>query len=1027
MADWFGGNKGNDTNNPTPPETALRLQSSMQGRAKPIVWGQQRIAPNLIWYDGFQAIAIIHEAPSDGGGKGGVFSGGGGQQASVSYVYAVSVAMGLCEGPIESLLTCWQSKDIGTAAGFGFTTFVGDYAQSPWSLLSTSYPSAALAYRGLAYAAQANLQLGSSPSLANYSFEVLSTFNDAIPGLPDANARDVVIDFLTNTHYGVGFPSARIDPLMTQYSNYTLATGMVVSVALMEQSEASGFLDALTGLTNSSPRWSNGILTIVPWGDAAITANGVTYTPNVTPLYDLTDDDFVADAGEEPIRIHRRPKSEQLNSVKLEYLDRESNYDPVTIEAKDQASIDTYGLRSSELRTAHCFCDADAAQQSAMLQLNREQVAVEYRFRLPAKFILPDVEDLFTLTYAPQSLDAQAVRIVEITENPDGSLDFFCEEFLGTASAPLYAAQASAGNLTNTNADPGDINTPILFEPTDELSAGTLQIWGAVSGVDTTLWGGCNVYVSYDGITYQKQPGQILGPARMGELTASLPAFTENPTGQTIDTTNTLSVDIAASGSELSSGTQADATALNTVCYVDGEYIAYQTATLTGVGLYDLDYLVRGAYGTEAIMEGGAHPIGAPFCRLDAGIFRVPYDQSRIGSTIYIKFQSFNVYGGGLQDLSDLSPHTYVIAGTALASPLPDVTDLRTVFVDGFQNITWTEVSDFRSVRYEIRLGDSPDSALSLGTVAHPPFVIPGNGTYWVAAVSQPIAGLTVYSEDWTDVLITGATLINNVIATWNEGDTGWGGSFTGGAGIDLSGNAIRTGGGGDILTLADYLAEPDILNFGGEQSGAYFIPAAHQIDCGYVARPAISIKYLPTGSPVGQDILTVPDLLAMPDYLGAASTRFINVFPQIRWAYTGKPVADVDWTDWQNFTPGVYEGQTFDFNMQLETIDPNTIAYDLEFEFSVDVPDRFDYVTALAVDAAGTAILFRPNGAAIDAPFNGGPNGAAVPNVQTTITGAVAGDQVMITAETLAGLTIQIMNAGVGVARTVNLVIIGY
>ncbi len=1025
MADWFGGNKGNEANNPTPPETALRVQSSMQGGARPIVWGQARLAPNLIWYNGFLATAIIHDAAA-GGGKGGLF-GGAEQQATVSYTYSVSVAFGICEGPIESLEQCWQSKSIGTAAGFGFTTFVGDYAQSPWGYLSVSYPDEALAYRGLAYAAEANLGLGSTPTLPNYSYEVRSVFNDAIAGLPDADPRDVAIDFLTNAYYGVGFPTARVDPLMTQYSNYCRANGMVVSIALTEQREASAFLADLGAATNSSPRWSSGLLTIIPWGDATITANGVTYTPSITPVYDITDDDLLPSGDGDPIRVHRRKKSEQLNSIRLEYLDRENNYDPVAIEAKDQASIDAYGLRSSSLRQAHCFADADAAQQSAMLQLNREQVAVEYRFRLGPKFILPDVEDLLTLTRAALSLSRQPVRITEIQENADGSIDFTAEEFLGTASAPLYGAQASAGNLTNTNVDPGDINTPILFEPTDELAAGTLQIWGAVSGVDTTIWGGCNVYVSYDGITYQKQPGQVLGPARMGTLTAALPAFTENPTGQTVDTTNTLAVDIASSGSELTSGTQDDAAALNTLCYVDGEYIAYQTATLTGVGEYDLDYLVRGAYGTEAQMEAGAHPIGSAFARLDAGIFKVPYDQSRIGATIYIKFQSFNVYGGGLQDISALSPVTYVIQGTALASPLPDVTDLRTVFVDGFQNITWTEVTDFRAVRYEIRLGDSPDSALSLGTVAHPPFVIPGNGTYWVAAVSQPIAGLTVYSDDWTEIIITGATLINNVIATWNEGDTGWGGSFTGGAGVDLSGNSIRTGGSGDILSIADYLAEPDILNFGGNQSGAYFIPEAHQVDCGYVARPAISVKYLPTGSPVGQDILTVADILALPDYLGAASTRFINVFPQIRWAYTGKPVADLDWTEWQNFTPGVYEGQTFDFNMQLQTVDPQTIAYDLEFEFSVDVPDRIDYVTALAVDAAGTTIAFRPTGAAIDAPFNGGPDGAIVPNVQITITGAVDGDQAIITGETLAGLTIQIMNAGVGVARTVNLVIIGY
>src|SRR5262249_18163830 len=153
-------------------------------------------------------------------------------------------------------------------------------------------------------------------------------------------------------------------------------------------------------------------------------------------------------------------------------------------------------------------------------------------------------------------------------------------------------AQASAGNLTNTNIDPGDINVPILFEPTDQLAAGSLEIWGAVSGVDDTIWGGCNVYASYDDVTYQKLPGNIVGAARMGFTTADLPAIARNAAGQTIDTVNTLSVDISESAAELSSGTVADAVALNTACYVGGEYIAYENAAFTGTGLYDLTYLV---------------------------------------------------------------------------------------------------------------------------------------------------------------------------------------------------------------------------------------------------------------------------------------------------------------------------------------------------------------------------------------------------------------------------------------------------
>ena len=46
--------------------------------------------------------------------------------------------------------------------------------------------------------------------------------------------------------------------------------------------------------TNSAFVWSSGTLTLVPYGDTDITANGYTYTAPSSPLYDLTDDDFLS-------------------------------------------------------------------------------------------------------------------------------------------------------------------------------------------------------------------------------------------------------------------------------------------------------------------------------------------------------------------------------------------------------------------------------------------------------------------------------------------------------------------------------------------------------------------------------------------------------------------------------------------------------------------------------------------------------------------------------------------------------------
>ena len=123
--------------------------------------------------------------------------------------------------------------------------------------------------------------------------------------------------------------------------------------------------------------------------------------------------------------------------------------------------------------------------------------------------------------------------------------------------------------------------------------------------------------------------------------------------GSDPDTVNTLSVDLSESLSSLLSGTVNDADNFHTVCYVDGEYISYETATLTSANHYDLTYLRRGGFGSTI----ASHNSGTQFARLDDGIFAYSYDKSKIGQTIYIKLLSYNIYGGGEQSLAGRLRH----------------------------------------------------------------------------------------------------------------------------------------------------------------------------------------------------------------------------------------------------------------------------------------------------------------------------------------------------------------------------------
>lgn len=1144
------------------PATALRLNTSLQGAVIAVILGgSNRLGGNIIDYFNFNYQAA--SSSGSGGGKGGVFSGGSGKGGGNGYNYFASFIVAVCEGPVtignSPTGGTWQngaivptpgtgSESIFSQGGFEYTAeyFPGDYAQEPWGYVEAVKPSHAANHRGLAYVAYGNYPLGSSTSLPNLTFLVNSPNRNAIPGQPDGDATVAWTSWLSDPHWGAGFPTGRMGDL-SLWQSYTLALGLVVSPIVASPIAASALCNDLASATNAEPCWQDGLLTVVPRGDTAVTLGQVTaitethivpasfagqpyprikvgnagtfaadggvaydsggvltpvddyaptgiagtgspgtgqyyvsggtyyfnvadagrtvlitydwaataaYTPDTRPLYDFTLDDFLpnqaavgqgASSADAPVAVRRKPRDEMLNSVRVRYLDRSNSYNPVVTEVKDEASIVAFGRpRPSDVKQLDFFCLGSAAQQSAALALIREGIANTYRFTVGRHFLLIlSLMKIVTVSDPYQGLFRQGVLIKEITENGDSSLNITAEEFLGTVSAPLYGTQASDAFVLNDNADPGPINPPIIFEPTDELGGG-LQAWAAVSGVDTALWGGGFLWLSYDRISYSKLPDPVIGPARMGVLTADFPAAPENPVGQTIDPVNTLSVDLTESAGTLAAGTTLDAVSLNTRCYVGGEIVAFANAALTAANKYDLTYLVRGAYGTESAI--GDHPAGTPFARLDDRIFKFAYDANRIGATVYLKVQSFNIYQGGLQSLADCVEYPFVLTGAALASPLPNVTNLRASFDvnSGFTVLDWDEIDDFREHRYEIRTGSTPSSASTLGTPAHPPFRVPGDGEYLVAAVAKPLAGLTVYSETWQSITIAGAVITQNVIKTVDLQALNWPGTFTGGAGVDVGLNAIRTGG-GNILTDATILATPDILNYGAGSSlaGVYYPDGNAFLDIGYVANASVSIKYQPTGVPVGQNILDIGQILTTPDILGSGSTQFIDNYPLINFAtaagadlYTISDLYEAPdlflataaaWNGFQAFTPGTYQARFLYFAFRLSTVDPNTISYNLQLKITITIPARIDTYAVTTSSGADTTVTFQPTGAASTAAFNGGAGPGNLPAITWAIINAAAGDDLIITALSLSAISFKVVNTGARVVRNLNLFAQGY
>ena len=70
------------------------------------------------------------------------------------------------------------------------------------------------------------------------------------------------------------------------------------------------------------------------------------------------------------------------------------------------------------------------------------------------------------------------------------------------------------------NAEPGDTDTPLIFQPPSDLTSNGNEIWIAAKG-KKDAWGGCTVFVSDNNTNYRKV-GTITNNARLGTLAKNM-------------------------------------------------------------------------------------------------------------------------------------------------------------------------------------------------------------------------------------------------------------------------------------------------------------------------------------------------------------------------------------------------------------------------------------------------------------------------------------------------------------------------
>lgn len=666
----------------------LKRPTTVYGRPIPIVYGTARVKGATIMAGRYsQRIRTLNHS---------------GQEV-ISYREREWTMLGLCEGPIVEVLRIWRDKEVGTPTSFHFAILTGTRSQAPWALLTAQAPSYALGYGGTAIAAATSAPTTVAGSVQSHDFEVrglCATQQDGTSTAYDAHPADVLADLLTNGEYGAGWDPTKLDGYASSlaeawatgasgtaadsWRRYCTAMGFFITMVVDDVRPLADYVADLMLATNSMAVWSNGKLKVIPLGDTEVTGNAVTYTPNVTPVYDLgasgPGNDFLADPGADPIEAELSRQSDAWNIIPVEFVNR--NPLPITdpetgtsttrapyvddvAEDGDPVDVEVNGPKRGSAAQLKCISRAShAGQISRLLVQDSLYSRADFSFRLGWRFMLLEPGDLVSLTEVKLGLDHKLVRIMEMEEDEGGDFDVLATEWtIGQGHAATFTTGTSDA-VSRAAAAPPAILDALVFAPPLAAAEGSPSLWIGVAGAGVDF-GGAQAWVSWDGGTTYEYVGDV--PRAIYGTTDAIVAD-----GPTVDASATISVTLSDELATLETVPEADRDALKTACWLDGEILAFKTAADLGGGHYHLTSLRRGALGTPT----GAHASGAKLWRLDERVLSLPIPATRYGSTVRVKLVAFNAAVLQLADEATAPVTVYTLpsakTGATFVGTLPE-------------------------------------------------------------------------------------------------------------------------------------------------------------------------------------------------------------------------------------------------------------------------------------------------------------------------------------------------------------------
>ena len=606
----------------------FQINSASYGEVVPVVLGTTRLSGNIIQWEDFTA----HEhRKSQRVGK-----GGGSKNTSITYTYTVAVAIGLCEGPIKGIGKVWIDKEVYQYPNdkIGLTAYLGNREQSPWPYMVGKHPDKALPYSGLAYMAGV-VDMGDRAGLPTFNFEIQGQLLNTGDGV-DVNPADYIVHVLKS----IGIEETAIDGI-DNFREYCKQADILISTPPDSKAKkAQQIVSDIADICNCYLFWSNDRLKIVPLADKPIK----TWDPRSQIQYDLTEDDFLSGSDGRLVEYKRKSNSESYNTATVEFINRANSYEKEAVTFEVLADVQRNGMKPAPSYSAHyIYTKARAMYLAEQLAMKRLYERNQYSFKLDWAFCRLEPGDLVTLTESTCGLHKQIVVITDVQEAQDGELQITAIGKPAGVYAPTkYDVHENERPFVDYNKPAQSILDATFIQPPADVMGKGQELWVGVSTPQE--WGGCEVWMSDDPTANFQSMGMINTTARIGKLVSPLSAEGNSCIVRMVN-------------GMLKSGTHIDAERGNTVCYINGECLSYETATLNADGTITLNNLVRGQFNTPI----GNHNAGDKLSRLDEAFMRIQYRKQDVGKKIYAKFTSLNNLGGQQEDISRVKQYEYTI------------------------------------------------------------------------------------------------------------------------------------------------------------------------------------------------------------------------------------------------------------------------------------------------------------------------------------------------------------------------------